>query len=93
MRSLGAAGAVARVSWLGFDQRMRATKVAPSAPRCFESFMNIPSDTVTQDSDSLNALQPKFPNSAPRSGTTTFSVRRSTRSVAGSTCAMNRGAR
>lgn len=51
------------VHWLGelgFDQRMRATKVAPSAARALESFMNMPSQTVTQDSFSLMQAQPKL---------------------------------
>ena len=46
--------------------------------------MNMPSETVTHDSDWVMAAAPKFPSSAPRSGTTTFSVRRITRNFSGS---------
>lgn len=38
-------------SWLGLRHITRAIKVAPSAPRARESFMNMPSETVIQDSD------------------------------------------
>jgi hypothetical protein len=53
----------------------------------------MPSDTVIHDSVALIAHAPKFPNSAPRSGTATCSVLRMTCSVAGFTCAMKSGAR
>ena len=80
-------------SWFGFDQMMRATYVAPLAPRSREAASQTPSETVIHDSFALIAAAPKLPNSPPRSGMTMRSVRRMTCSVCGSTCAMNNGAR